>query len=106
MTDELAGASYARFIDKRFAELGAEQFEKVLEESCDLGASLELEELKYNLTNVGKKEIVSIRWRAGSALQGEQRVDRNLRGDEHYGSILKERKVKTKRKCGLVLFTL
>ena len=38
MTDELAGARYARFINKRFSELGAERFEKILEESRDLGA--------------------------------------------------------------------
>ena len=28
MTDELAGARYARFINKRFSEFGAEPFEK------------------------------------------------------------------------------
>jgi hypothetical protein len=38
MTDELAGARYARFINKCFSELGAERFEKILEESRDLGA--------------------------------------------------------------------
>lgn len=38
MTDELAGARYARFINKRFFELGAERFEKILEESRDLSA--------------------------------------------------------------------
>lgn len=37
MTDELAGARYARFINKRFSELGAKQFKKILEESRDLG---------------------------------------------------------------------
>lgn len=37
MTAELAGASYARFINKRFSELGAERFEKILEESRELG---------------------------------------------------------------------
>ena len=93
MTDELAGARYARFINKRFSELGAERFEKILEESRDLGAGWELEELKDKLTNAGKKEIVSIRRRAGQVLQREQRADRNLRGAEHYESILRERKV-------------
>jgi hypothetical protein len=88
MTDELAGARYARFINKRFSELGAEQFEKILEESRDLGEGWELEELKDKL-----KEIVSILRRAGQVLQHEQRVDRNLRGAEHYESILRERKV-------------
>lgn len=42
MSDELAGARYARFINKRFSELGAERFEKILEESRDLGAGWEL----------------------------------------------------------------
>lgn len=65
MTDKLASARYARFINKRFSELGAEQFEKILEESRDLGEGWELEELKDKLTNAGKKEIVSIRRRAG-----------------------------------------
>jgi len=36
MTDELAGARYARFINKRFSELGAKPFEKVLEGSRNL----------------------------------------------------------------------
>lgn len=48
MTDELAGARYARFIKKRFYELGAERFEKILEESRDLGAGWDLEDLKTN----------------------------------------------------------
>ena len=65
MTDKLASARYARFINKRFSELGTERFEKILEESPDLGAAWELEELKDKLTNAGKKEIVSIRRRAG-----------------------------------------
>lgn len=30
MTDELAGARYARFINKRFSELGTGRFEKIL----------------------------------------------------------------------------
>ena len=93
MTDKLASARYARFINKRFSELGTERFEKILEESPDLGAAWELEELKDKLTNAGKKEIVSILRRAGQVLQHEQRVDRNLRGAEHYESILRERKV-------------
>ena len=46
MADELAGARYARFINKRFSELGAEPFEKILEESRDLGAGWDLEELR------------------------------------------------------------
>jgi transposase len=95
MADELAGARYARFINKRFSELGAEPFEKILEESRDLGAGWDLEELKDKLTNAGKKEIVSIRRRAGQVLQREQRADRNLRGAEHYESILRERKVES-----------
>lgn len=37
-TDELAGARYAKFINKCFSELGTEQFAKILEESRDLGA--------------------------------------------------------------------
>ena len=64
MTDELADARYARFINKRFSELGAERFEKIMEESLDLEASRELEERKDKLTNAGKEEIVRIRWRA------------------------------------------
>lgn len=95
MTDEFAGAQYAKFINKRFSELGAEPFEKILEESRDLGAGWDLEELKDKLTNAGKKEIVSIRRRAGQVLQREQRADRNLRGAEHYESILRERKVES-----------
>lgn len=95
MTDELAGARYARLINKRFSELGAERFEKILEESRDLGAGCELEELKDKLTNAGKKEIVSIGRRPGQVLQREQRVDRNLRGAERYESILKKRKVES-----------
>ncbi len=31
MTDEFAGAQYAKFINKRFSELGTEQFEIILE---------------------------------------------------------------------------
>lgn len=38
MKDELFGARYARFINKRFSELAVERFEKILEESRDLGA--------------------------------------------------------------------
>ena len=38
MTEELTGTRYTRFINKRFSELGAEPFEKILEESRDLGA--------------------------------------------------------------------
>ena len=68
MTDELAGARYARFINKRFSELGAERFEKILEESRDLGGGWELEELKDKLTNAVKKEIVNIRRSRASAL--------------------------------------
>ena len=45
MTDELASARYARLINKRFSELRAEQFEKILEEARDLEARWELEEL-------------------------------------------------------------
>ena len=45
LTDELASARYARFINKRFSELRAEQFEKILEEARDLEARWELEEL-------------------------------------------------------------
>lgn len=93
MTDKLASARYARFINKRFSELGTERFEKILEESPDLRAAWELEELKDKLTNAGKKEIVSIRRRAGQVLQHEQRANRNLRGAEHYESILREREV-------------
>lgn len=55
----------------------------------------ELEGIKDKLTNAGKKEIVSIRQRAGLVLQREQRADRNLRVTEHYESILTERKVKS-----------
>ena len=95
MTDELAGARYARFINKRFSEIGAERFEKILEESSDLGAGWELEELKDKLINDGKKEIVNIRRRAGQVLQREQRTDRNLRGAEHYESILRKRKAES-----------
>lgn len=58
-------------------------------------AGWDLEELKDKLTNAGKKEIVSIRRRAGQVLQREQRADRNLRGAEHYESILRERKVES-----------
>lgn len=68
MKDELAGARYARFINKRFSELGAERFEKILEESRDLGGGWELEELKDKLTNAVKKEIVNIRRSRASAL--------------------------------------
>ena len=50
---------------------------------------------KDKLTNAGKKEIISIRRRAGQVLQREQRADRNLRGAEHYESILRERKVES-----------
>jgi hypothetical protein len=92
-TDELASARYARFINKRFSELGAEQFEKILEESRDLGVGWDLEELKDKLTNADKKEIVSIRRRAGQVLEREWRADRNLRGAGHYESILRERKL-------------
>ena len=94
-TDELAGARYAKFINKCFSELGTEQFEKILEESRDLGAGWELKELKDKLTNAGKKEVVNIRRRAGQVLQCEQRADRNLRGAELYESILRERKVES-----------
>lgn len=80
MADELAGARYAGFINKRFSELRAERFEKILEESRDLGAGWNLQELKDKLINTGKKEIASIRRRGGQVLQREQRVDRNLRG--------------------------
>lgn len=92
-TDELAGARYAKFINKCFSELGTEQFEKILEESRDLGAGWDLEELKDELTNAGKKEFVSIRRRASQVLEREQTAGRNLRGAEHYEAILRERKV-------------
>lgn len=95
MTDKLASARYARFIDKCFSEFGTERFEKILEEPRDLGAGWELEELKDKLTNAGKKEIVSIRRRAGQVLQREQGADQNLGGAEHYESILRERKVES-----------
>lgn len=75
MTDELAGARYARFINKRFSESGAERFEKILEESRDLGAGWNLEKLKDKLTNAGKKEIVNMRRRAGQVLQREKKAD-------------------------------
>mgnify|MGYP007110370715 CR=1 FL=1 len=82
-----------------------------MEESRELGAGWELEELKDKLSNGGKKEIVSLRRRAGQVLQREQRTDRNLRGAEPYESVLRERKVeskcygKAKRKCRLVRST-
>ena len=50
----------------------------------------ELEELKYKLTNIGKKEIVSIRRRAGQVVERKQTADRNLRGAEHYELILRK----------------
>ena len=65
VADELAGVRYARYIDKRFSELGAEHFGKILEESRDLGAGWDLEKLKDKFTNAGKKKIVSIHRRAG-----------------------------------------
>ena len=68
MTNELASARYARFINKRFHELGAEWFEKILEQSQDLGANWELEELKDKLTNAGKRENISIRRNASQVL--------------------------------------
>jgi len=95
LTVELAVVRYAKFISKRFSVLGAEQFEKILEESRNLGAGWDLEELKDKLTNAGKKEIISIRRRAGQVLEREQRADRNLRGAEHYESMLRERKVES-----------
>ena len=79
-----------RFINKRFSELGTERCEKVLEESCGLRVVWELEELKYKLTNIGKKEIVSIRRRAGQVVERKQTADRNLRGAEHYELILRK----------------
>lgn len=36
MADELAGASYARFINKRYFELGEERIEQILKESREL----------------------------------------------------------------------
>lgn len=69
MTNELAGARYSRFINKRFSELGAEPFEKILEESRNQGAGWGLEEQKDKLTNASKKEIVTIGRRAGQVLQ-------------------------------------
>lgn len=93
MTEELSGASYAGFINKRFSEFEEERFEKILGGSRDLEAGLYLEELKDKPTNAGKKEIVSIHRRAGQVLQREQRADRNLRGAELYKSILRGRKV-------------
>lgn len=75
MADELASARYVRFINKRFSELGAERFEKILEESRVPTAGWNLEELREKLTNAGKKEIVSIGRRAGQVLQREQRAD-------------------------------
>ena len=60
MTDKLVSARYARFINKRFSELGAERFEEILEESRDLGAGWELEEPKDKLTNARKKSSVSV----------------------------------------------
>ena len=89
MIDELNGAH----INKRFFELGEERFEKILEESRDLGMGWELEDLQDKLTNAGEKEIVSILRRAAQALQREKRTDRNLKGAEHNESILRERKV-------------
>lgn len=53
MIDELAGARYAKFINKCFSELGTEQFEKILEESRDLGAGWELKELRNLCTKGG-----------------------------------------------------
>lgn len=60
MADELAGASYARFINKRYFELGEERIEQILKESRELDSGWGLEELKDKITNAGKKEIVSI----------------------------------------------
>lgn len=74
MIDELAGARYARFINKRFSELGAEPFEKVLEESRDLWSGRNLEELKEKLTNAGKKEIVNIRRRAAKCFNANKEL--------------------------------
>lgn len=71
MTDELAGARHAWFMNKCFTELGAERFEKTLEESRDLRPGRELEELKNKLTNAGKNEVFSICWEAGQVLQRE-----------------------------------
>ena len=45
MTDEVTCARYARFINKRFSELRANQFEKILGESRDLEARWDLEKL-------------------------------------------------------------
>lgn len=64
-----------------------------MEEARELATGWKLEELKDKLTNDGKKEIVSTLRRAGQAFQPEKRTDRNLRGAEHYESILRERKV-------------
>lgn len=61
-----------------------------MEESCGLRVGWELEELKYKLTNIGKKEIVSIRRRAGQVVERKQTADRNLRGAEHYELILRK----------------
>jgi len=53
-------------------------------------SGLGIRRTKVKLTNVGKKEIVSIRRRAGQVVERKQTADRNLRGAEHYELILRK----------------
>lgn len=66
MTDELAGARYARFINKHFSDSGAERFEKKSRKNLGPWAGWKFEELNGKLPNAGKEDIVRIHRRVAN----------------------------------------